>query len=417
MPSALLTASPLAYGGGVVAIVGTLAAVAIGRLPGTKMNRATIAFTGAVLLVVLGSLTLDQAFAAVELGTIGLLLALMAVNVALHESGFFRIVTALIVRRAGSPKVLLAGVIIASGFLSALFLNDTICVMFTPLVVDVALALRRNPIPYLMGLATASNIGSTATITGNPQNILIGISSGISFVDFAAALGPIAIVGLALAFVVIVIVYRSEFRDKKFDAAAEIPGATDRPLMIHALFATAVMLGASILGASVPLAALAAGAIIFVNRRIAADRLLAGIDWSLLVFFAGLFVVTGAVDRLGLSTELFSWAEPVARRGIVPLTLVGVGLSNVVSNVPAVMLFRPIVPNFPDPRATWLALAMSTTLAGNLTLIGSVANLIVAEIAARRGVKLGFVEYLKSGVVITAVTLAFGAFWLGFVRG
>jgi Na+/H+ antiporter NhaD/arsenite permease-like protein len=139
------------------------------------------------------------------------------------------------------------------------------------------------------------------------------------------------------------------------------------------------------------------------------------LDWSLLVFFAGLFVVTGALESTGLTARLFAVAEPIAQRGVGALALVSAVLSNLVSNVPAVLLFRPLIPQFPDPPRAWLTLAAATTLAGNLTLLGSVANLIVAETARQRGVELGFVEYLKAGVPITLVSLGMAVLWLSLV--
>lgn len=393
-------------------VLAVLAAVAIGRVPLLRMNRATTAFVGAVLLVALGALSLDQAFGSLDLGTLGLLFALMAVNVCLDRAGFFRRINAAIIGRTRSAKLLLAGIIVLSGVLSALLLNDTIVLMFTPLIVDLTIRLERNPLPYLMGLATASNIGSTATITGNPQNILIGTSSGLSFLEFSGALSPVALGGLVIAWVVIVLVYRQEFSSGPLPPHVPKTVRHHGPLLAQSLVALAVMIAACVAGTSVPSAALFAGAIVLANRRLNPDRLLGRIDWSLLVFFAGLFVVTGAVSSLGLSERLFEAARPLAEGGIAPLSGVGLVLSNLVSNVPAVMLFRPIVPNLPDPTTAWLTLAMSTTLAGNLTLIGSVANLIVAESARRRGVELSFVEYLKTGVPITLLTLGWGILWL-----
>jgi Na+/H+ antiporter NhaD/arsenite permease-like protein len=189
----------------------------------------------------------------------------------------------------------------------------------------------------------------------------------------------------------------------------------ERPLLQKALLATGLMLAGFLLGAPVPLAALGAAALLLVSRRREPELVFREIDWSLLVFFAGLFIVTGSLQTIGVSGTLFAWVQPFAEQGVAQLALVSAVLSNLVSNVPAVLLFRPVIPEFPNPTQAWLTLAMATTLAGNLTLLGSVANLIVAEIARQRGVHLGFVEYLKSGVAITVLTLGFGIFWLTFV--
>ena len=390
----------------------TLLGVALGRLPALKMNRATIALVGATLLVAGGVLSLDQAYRAVDWNTLLLLFGMMVLNVNLRAGGFFQRVTAGVIRFAKTPRRLLALIIGASGVLSAVFLNDTIVLVFTPLVLDVTLALRRNPLPYLVGLVTAANIGSVATITGNPQNMLVGLSSGISFVDFTEALAPIAVVGLAIAWGVLVLVYRREFTGSPLGTVVEVPISGDHRTLIKALVATGVMGVTLVAGLPVPLAAALAAALLLVTRRTAPEGVFQEIDWGLLVFFIGLFVVTGALEASGLSGQLLQLLHPYANGGPLPLSAVSVVLSNVVSNVPAVMLLRPVVPTLNDPASAWLTIAMATTLAGNLTLIGSVANLIVAEIARRRGVELSFGEYLKAGTAIAILSLGVGILWL-----
>jgi Na+/H+ antiporter NhaD/arsenite permease-like protein len=390
----------------------TLLGVALGRLPALKMNRATIALVGATLLVAGGVLSLDQAYRAVDWNTLLLLFGMMVLNVNLRAGGFFQLVTAGVIRFAKTPRRLLALIIGASGVLSAVFLNDTIVLVFAPLVLDVTLALRRNPLPYLVGLVTAANIGSVATITGNPQNMLVGLSSGISFVDFTEALAPIAVVGLAIAWGVLVLVYRREFTGSPLGTVVEVPISGDHRTLIKALVATGVMGVTLVAGLPVPLAAALAAALLLVTRRTAPEGVFQEIDWGLLVFFIGLFVVTGALEASGLSGQLLQLLHPHANGGPLPLSAVSVVLSNVVSNVPAVMLLRPVVPTLNDPASAWLTIAMATTLAGNLTLIGSVANLIVAEIARRRGVELSFGEYLKAGTAIAILSLGVGILWL-----
>jgi Na+/H+ antiporter NhaD/arsenite permease-like protein len=390
----------------------TLVGVAIGRWPKLRMNRATIALVGATALIAIGVIPLPQAFEAVDWNTIVLLFAMMVLNVNLRIAGFFHLITSRVVQLAKTPRRLLALIIVVSGVLSAIFLNDTIALMMTPLVLDLALALRRNPIPYLVALVTAANAGSVAAITGNPQNMLVGISSGISFVNFTAALAPVAIVSLGMIWLILIVVYRAEFRTVALTGDPTLPGEEDVGLLRKSMLATALMLVALVAGAPIPLAALAAAALLLISRRREPERVFAEIDWGLLVFFASLFVVTGAIETSGLGTDLFAWMRPWADGGPAKLTVVALVLSNIVSNVPAVMLFRPIVPGLTDPQTAWLTLAMATTLAGNLTLLGSVANLIVAEIARRRGVQLTFGEYLKSGVLIAIATLGFGVMWL-----
>jgi Na+/H+ antiporter NhaD/arsenite permease-like protein len=376
------------------------------------MNRATIALVGATALIAIGVIPLDDAFRAVDWNTIVLLFAMMVLNVNLRIAGFFHVVIARMVRLARTPRRLLALVIAISGVLSAIFLNDTLALMMTPLVLELAVTLRRNPIPYLVALVTAANVGSVAAITGNPQNMLVGISSGISFVRFTAALAPIALLGLVIIWVVMIAVYRTEFATAVLASDIPLTGEEDRSLLRKSLFATGLMLVALVAGAPIPLAALGAAALLLISRRREPEHVFAEIDWGLLVFFASLFVVTGAIETSGLGKDLFAWMRPWADGGPGKLTTVCVVLSNIVSNVPAVMLFRPVVPTLAEPQTAWLTLAMATTLAGNLTLLGSVANLIVAEIAKRRGVHLSFFEYLKSGMPIAVLTLLLGVAWL-----
>ena len=400
-------------------IIATIIGVAVGRYPFLRMNRATIALTGATALIVLGALTLDEAYAALDLDTLTLLFAMMILNVNLRRAGFFGVVGKWVMRYARSTRQLLALVILASGVLSAVFLNDTIVLTFTPLVLDICGALKRRPIPYLVALVTAANIGSTATITGNPQNMIIGVASGIPFAQFTAYLGPVALVGLALVWVVIIVVYRQEFAMGQVTAVGVTETAlvvtTEPPLLRKSLVATGLMVVALFMGMAIPLAALGAAALLLISRRIEPERTFCEVDWSLLVFFAGLFIVTGALESMGVSAQLFELMQPIAAQGIVALTATGVVLSNLISNVPAVLLFRPFVPSFTAPLQTWLTLAMATTLAGNLTLLGSVANLIVAESARRRGVHLSFGEYLWAGVPITLMSLIVGVLWLALL--
>lgn len=395
-------------------IVVTLIGVAIGRYPWLKMNRATIALVGATLLVALGALKLEEAYLAVDWNTIVLLFGMMVLNVNLRMAGFFHLVTAKVIKHARTPRRLLALIVLVSGVFSAVFLNDTIVLVFTPLILDIAVALRRNPLPYLVALVTAANIGSVGTIIGNPQNMLVGISSGIGFVEFTGALAPVALLGLGVIWVVIVLVYRADFRAEVFATTYQLVPEVKRPRLRKALFATALMLVALVAGAPVPLAAVLAAAVLLVTRRTDPAHVFQEIDWALLVFFTALFVVTGAISSSGFGAHLFHLLQPYANAGPGSLTTVSVVLSNLVSNVPAVMLFRPIIPTLTDPNQAWLTLAMATTLAGNLTLLGSVANLIVAEVARGKGVHLSFMEYLKAGLPIAILTLLLGVAWMSW---
>jgi Na+/H+ antiporter NhaD/arsenite permease-like protein len=396
-------------------IIVTIVGVALGRYPFLRMNRATIALVGATFLIAMGAISLERAYETLDLDTLVLLFAMMIINVNLRLAGFFRLVGNNLIHQARSPGQLLALIIAVSGLLSALFLNDTIVLVFTPFVAEITLALKRNPIPYLVGLVTAANIGSTATITGNPQNMLIGISSHISFITFTIYLAPVALLGLSLAWGIIVITYRAEFTTPFLAERPRLARRHYRPLLRKGILAVSLMLVAFVSGVPVPLAALAGAGLLLITRRLKPERVFREIDWALLVFFAGLFVVTGAIEEIGLSQQLFRLTQPLAEQSVASLSLVSALLSNLISNVPAVLLFRPVIPQFPNSQQAWLTLAMATTLAGNLTLLGSVANLIVAEIARRWGITLSFTEYLRAGLPITIATLITGVLWLSYV--
>ncbi|HUF77415.1 MAG TPA: anion transporter [Thermoanaerobaculia bacterium] len=403
-----------AAGGAVIVL--TLIGVAVGRYPGVRMNRATIALVGAVALVALGVIAPEEAARAVDLQTLGLLFGMMVINANLRLAGFFRLAAARLALRAHSPRALLAGLVATSGVLSALFLNDTVVLALTPLVIEVTAAARLRPVPFLVGIAAAANVGSVATLVGNPQNMLIGVSSGIPFLTFSAALAPVALVGLGAVWAMIALVYRRDLAWREVPEAPAVKVRAFRPLLIKGSVAGALLLGALLAGVPPALAALGAASILLVTRRIKPERVFREIDWSLLVFFAGLFVVTGAVGSGGYGGRAYESLRPWLEGNLAGFAAAAAVLSNLVSNVPAVLLLRPMIGTLADPERSWLALAMATTLAGNLTLLGSVANLLVAELAAARRVRLGFVEYLKAGVPITLLTLAWGVAWLS-LRG
>ena len=390
----------------------TLYGVAAGEYPGLKMNRATIALVGAVALIGLGALSPEDAWRALDPGTLVLLFAMLVFNEHLRQAGFFGWISGWTIKRAQSPRVVLAGILVLAAILAAFFLNDTVAIMLTPLVVDLTRRAGRNPIPYLLGVATAANIGATATLTGSPQTMIIGSAGGFTFLSFARALAPIALIGLGIAAVVLLKLYPDEFKRPWAPESEPEAVAIDRPLLIKCLVLTLAMLVLFVLGVPVPLAALGATVVLLISRRFRPDEMLARVDWPLLVFFGALFVVTGALAKSDLWPSLVAWAQPALQSGVVGLTILSAVLSNLISNVPAVLVLRPMVAALPSPTQAWLTIAMASTLAGNLTLLGSVVNLIVAESARQQGVRLTFGEYLRAGVPITLATLVVGVFWL-----
>jgi Na+/H+ antiporter NhaD/arsenite permease-like protein len=338
----------------------------------------------------------------------------MIINANLKFAGFFDLASKFLLRTARTPRSFLALEIIIGGILSALFLNDTICLVFTPLIIETTFALRRNPLPYLIGLATAVNVGSVFTLTGNPQNMIIGISSGISYLDFAIALLPIMIIGLVIVWFVIIRFYRVEFRPEKFDPIEEKYQPVNQWMLTKTLIVVTGLLIAFMAGVPIALASFLAACILLITRRTQPHLVFAEFDWGLLVFFSGLFILSGVLETNGVTILIFDFLKINSNMGVWPLSLSTAILSNLVSNVPAVLLFRPVIAMLSNPHAGWITLAMAATFAGNLTLLGSVANLIVAEIASRWRITISFWEYTKAGFIITVLTMVTGTFYLSW---
>ncbi|MEG4574460.1 anion transporter [Microcoleus sp. N3A4] len=383
----------------------TYIGLGLGYLPGLRMNRASIAIVGSSLLMALGVLDLKEAWSAIDYKTLIFLFGMMVISANLAGSGFFQLAIDTVMRFTRSPFSLLIVLTFGSGILSAFFLNDTVALILTPLILGLTQALTLNPIPYLLALAGATNLGSVATLSGNPQNILIGSFSGISYLDFAKALTPIALVSLLIQIGLLWWLYPEVRSTKPCLIATPLRYRVFQPLLTKSLLITGGLLVAFLIGVPPSEATLVAAGLLFITRRVKPDRILKKIDWDLLVMFSGLFVVTQGVEKLGI-LDLF--------KGLVgnPLSILGVTalLSNLVSNVPAVLLLQHLLPH-PDTK-TWLLLASVSTLAGNLTLLGSVANLIVAEAVAKLGYQLSFWEHLRFGLPLTVLTLAVAYFWI-----
>jgi Na+/H+ antiporter NhaD/arsenite permease-like protein len=396
----------------ILIFAGTYAVLAIGRLPGFRVDRTGAAIIGASLMLASRVLSVQEAYNAINYDTIMLLFGMMIVVANLRLSGFFTVVSAWVVEHARRPIVLLAGIVAVAGVFSAFFVNDTMCLVLTPLVLEITQRLRRRPVPYLLAVAMGSNIGSVATITGNPQNMMIGSFSHISYRAFAGALAPVAGVGLALTVAVLALVYRDEFRAENELRPPHRPVRVNRVLLWKSVAVSAGMLVFFFAGYPVPQVALLAGAVLLVTRRIKPEKVYREIDWGLLVLFIGLFIVIAGLEKTPAAADLFAYASRYHLERTAPLSAFAALLSNLVSNVPAVLVFKGFITQLPDPVRGWLTLAMSSTLAGNLTVLGSVANLIVIE-RARREVRITFWEYARAGIPLTIVTLAAGVLLVG----
>lgn len=394
---------------------------ALGKFPGLKIDRTGMAIIGAVLMVALGVVTARQALDSIDFATLVLLFAMMLVVGCLRLAGFFDWITGRLLARL-TPRSLLPATIFITGILAAFFVNDIICLVMVPFALSAARRMGLKPLPYLLAVATAANIGSVATITGNPQNMLIGADSGLGYRYFLAHLGPVAAMGLVIDWLLIRWLCKAELQARprqpvtagsdrrSADAeAAAAPRALRKPFVVVALVL------AGFLGGVPPAMMAAIGAALLLITRTREPRLVYHeVDWGLLVFFVGLFLIVGGAEHAGIDRLLFAAAARLNLRNVGVFTGITALFSNIVSNVPAVMLLKSMPSRFPHPATGWLALAMASTLAGNLTITGSVANLIVVE-RARDEVRIGFWDYSRVGIPLTLATLAVGWAWLAWV--
>lgn len=395
----------------------TYAGVAIGRIPGLRLDRTGIAVLGAIAMISGGFLTLDQAIGAIDFPTILLLYALMIISAQLRLGGFYTWVALRIATLLHRPRLFLLAAMLTSAVLSAILANDIVCLAFTPVLIYTLSPLRQNPLPFLLGLAVASNIGSAATLIGNPQNMLIGQVGRLNFGAFLAWSTFPVVFSLLAGYLLICWRYRGQFL--AFTDQTEAPPAHDWPpfnawqsgkgllgiLLLMALFFTEIPR---------ELSAMAVGGLLLCSRRLASRQILKLVDWQLLTLFCSLFVVIQGVTQAGLPSRIMDFlsGQGIHLTNLPTLTGVSMALSNLVSNVPATMLLI----NFLDPNrlAEWYTLAISSTFAGNLLIIGSIANLIVVEQADAMGVKMGFIEHARIGIPATVVSLLILLLWLRF---
>lgn len=375
------------------------------------LNRPAAALVGSVLMVALGVLTPEQAYHAVDYDTLVLLLGMMLVSAYLYLTGFFDWAADRILRHAKTRQSLLLYLICVSGVLSAFLVNDVVCLMLTPLVVTV-MARGKLPLPpYLLALAMSANLGSVATLVGNPQNMIIGHLSHIRFLRFSASLIPVAIAGLAIHYAVLRFGFRKVLRGAAIVRPEGAPPSLHRGLLSLTLTVVVLVFAGFLAGLNLSWTALAGGALIMVLARRDTHQVLKLVDWHLLVFFAALFIVVEGLGGTGLPDQLYRKVSVLFGSSVRAqawnfawFSTVG---SNLFSNVPFVLVAGKWMNNFARPDLMWKVMALATTLAGNLTIVGSVANIIVVE-SARRHVEVGFWDYAKFGIPVTILTIAAG---------
>jgi Na+/H+ antiporter NhaD/arsenite permease-like protein len=375
------------------------------------LNRPAAALLGAVLMVACGIMLPEQAYRAVDYDTLVLLMGMMVISAYLYLAGFFDWAADWILRHAKTPQSLLVYLIVTSGLLSALLVNDVVCLMLTPLVVAVMVRGKLPLVPYLLALAMSANLGSVATLVGNPQNMIIGHLSHIPFVRFSASLLPVAIAGLAIQYVVLRIGFRKILHATVIHRPTTPPQKVNRQLLAITCGVFALVFAGFVAGLNLSWTALAGGALIMVLARRDTHEVLKLVDWHLLVFFAALFVVVEGLNGTGLPDQIYRHVSPMfghsAGAQTWNLTWFSVAGSNIFSNVPFVLVAGKWIGNFAQPELMWKVVALATTFAGNLTILGSVANIIVVE-SARKHVEIGFWDYARFGIPVTILTTIFG---------
>jgi Na+/H+ antiporter NhaD/arsenite permease-like protein len=396
----------------VLAFCGVYLGMVLGRWPWLRLDRTGIALIGAIALIVARRIEPHDAWDAVDVPTMALLFGLMVISAQLRLGGFYARLTRRIAAADVGPQSRLGLVVVAAGVLSALLANDIVCLAMAPVLIDGCTHRRLNPLPFLLALACAANVGSAATLIGNPQNMLIGQSLGLSFGGYLLDGGVPAAVGLLAVWCIIGWQFRGQWRVERpvVDAASPAfnPWQTGKGLFVLTGLIVAF------LAAPWPreVMALAAAGIVLTSRRMHTRDMLGLVDWQLLVLFAGLFIVNHVFQASGAMQLAMDRLSGVGVDATSPfwLFVLAVVLSNLVSNVPAVMLLLPAATH----RLGGPVLALASTLAGNLFIVGSIANIIVVDQAARMDVRIGWREHARTGVPVTIATLAIAAAWLAF---
>lgn len=404
----------------VAVFVLTYLGMAVGRVPGFKIDRSGIALIGAIVLMAAGVVTPSQATGFVDGPTMMLLFGLMIVAAQFGAAGAFAGIARRIAALSDRPHRLLASVILTSGALSAVLSNDIVVFAMAPLLCAGLRTRGVNPVPYLVALAASANAGSAATLIGNPQNILIGQMTGLGFWHYIALALPVALAALAVVYGVVALLWRGNLKPAPASSAAADPGplCSDRRQYLKAVLATAILLVLFMTPVPREISTLVIAGALLASRRIESRELIEAVDWNLLILFAALFVVTGAMVAKLEGGEAGALVGGLATSGWLPdrlsiLIPAALAMSNTIGNVPAVILILQAW--HAPPEGAMAALAILSTLAGNLCLVGSIANIIVAERARAEGVRLGFGEHARAGVPITLISTGIAAAWLALL--
>ena len=378
-------------------------------LPGINIDRPSASFFGAVAMIVFGVFTLDEAIKAIDFNTITLLIGMMVIITVLELDGFFSFIANKTISLAGNERRLLFIIIFTTGISSAFLVNDAVVLLYTPVIISICRDSKINPLPYLIAEILSSNTGSAMTITGNPQNMLIGINSGISYSSFLFHLMPVSLIGMVIIYFVVKFLYPQNF--KKINPIDPHAGSYDYNYL-SMKFSVPIFLLVIVLffvngkaGLSIPVIALIGASLILILGKIKPSEIIKNIDWVLILFFSTLFIVVGGIEKTGLIQHILSrWSITPDLHGIGIIHGISLILSQIVSNVPYTILMIPVLKNS-ESSILWLSLASASTLAGNATIFGAMANIIVIESAKKQNVHISFFEFFKAGIIVTVLTL------------
>lgn len=392
---------------GLIIFIITYIGIIFTRLPKVNIDRPSAAFTGAVAMIVFGVISFEDAIKSIDFNTITLLLGMMIIVSTLKIEGFFSLIASKTISYSHSRNKLLIIIVFITGIASAFLVNDAVVLLFTPIIISICRKTNLNPIPYLIAEILSSNIGSVMTITGNPQNMLIGISSNITYLDFLIKLLPISLIGMIIIVFVVKLFYRKHFQDK-----STLEFITDyqydfNKMRISVLIFLLVILGfffGKILSLSIPIIALIGASLILLFGKAKPSSVIKDVDWVLLLFFACLFILVSSIQSLGLLDRFINIELNENLSSIIGLHSLSLVMSQILSNVPYTVLMTPLM-EVVNNENLWLALASSATLAGNATIIGAMANLIVIESSEKENVKISFWEFFKIGILTTIITL------------
>ena len=418
-----------------VFLAGGIFLIAYALIASERFDRTLVALLGGLLVVALGIIDQEEAFGAIDFNVIFLLAGMMILAGGLSQTGFFEFVAGHAIRLSrGEPFRLLILLAVLTAALAALLDNVTTVVLLTPVTLSIARSLKVSPFPYLISQIFASNIGGTATLIGDPPNILIGSAAGLDFGDFLVNLAPVVLV-IMIAFLLIMrLAFGRSMADDadRLDILARLDPAAaikDRPLMIRALAVLGLtivgFLVHSALGLEAATIALLGATVLMIVGRLDPHEALRDIEWSTLFFFVGLFMLIEAVVHVGIVGGI---ADALAEAAGGNLTVATMGIlwfsalaSAIVDNIPYTATAIPIVQRLTEDglqaQPLWWSLALGACLGGNLTIVGASANIVVANLAARDGHPITFVQFFRYGlgVVIASLVISTAYLWIRYL--